>query len=337
MLRKFLLITLLITLLAACAPQATPPALPTATEMPATQVLATEAPATEVAATQAPTEPEVETTLTLTDGLGREVALNGVPQRIISLAPSNTEILYAIGAGDQVVGRDQLSDFPEEAKNATDIGSTFDALNTELIVSLKPDLVLAAEINNPEQVKQLEDLELTVYYLKNPTTLEEMYGNLELVAQMTGHSQEVATLIEALKSRVAAVDEKIASVNSHPSVFYELDGSDPAKPYTAGKGTFITQLIERAGGKNIAADLDEYPQLSLEQVVAADPDFIILGDARYGVSPESIAERPGWENLSAVKNAQVVPFNDDLVSRPGPRLVDALEELAKLLHPDLFE
>jgi cobalamin transport system substrate-binding protein len=332
MLRKFLLLTLLITLLAACAPQVTPTAIPTETEMPAT-----EAPATEAPATQAPTEPAVATTLTLTDGLGREVTLNGLPQRIISLAPSNTEILFAIGAGAQVVGRDQLSDFPEEAKSATDIGSTFEALNTELIVSLKPDLVLAAEINTPEQVKQLDDLGVTVYYLNNPTTLEEMFDNLELVAQMTGHSEEAATLIGSLKARVAAVDEKIATVSAHPSVFYEMDGTDPAKPYTAGKGTFITQLIERAGGENIAADLDRYPQLSLEQVVAADPDFIILGDARYGVSPESIAERPGWENLKAVKNEQVVPFNDDLVSRPGPRLVEALEELAKLLQPELFQ
>src|SRR5215211_2874784 len=275
--------------------------------------------------------------LTFTDGLGREVKLSGSPQRIISMAPSNTEILFAIGAGDQVVGRDALSDFPEEAKNATDIGSTFDALNTELIVAQKPDLVLAAEINTPEQVKQLEDLGLTVYYLKNPLTLEEMYSNVELIAQLTGHEQEAATLIESLKARVAVVDEKIAPISSRPNVFYELDATDPAKPYTAGKGTFITQLIDRAGGHNIAADLDGYPQLSLEQVVAADPAFIILGDARYGVSPESIAQRPGWENLSAVKNGQILPFNDDLVSRPGPRLVDALEELAKLLRPELFQ
>jgi iron complex transport system substrate-binding protein len=331
MLRKFLLITLLITLLAACAPQATPTAAPVPTEMPAT-----EAPATKAPATQAPTEPAIETTLTVTDGLGREVTLNGFPQRVISLAPSNTEILFAIGAGDQVVGRDQASDFPEAAKNVTDIGSTFDALNTELIISLDPDLVLAAEINPPEQVKQLEELGLTVYYLKNPTTLEGLYGNLELVAQMTGHQEEAATLIESLKARVAAVDEKIAPISSRPAVFYELDATDPSKPYTAGKGTFITQLIDRAGGYNIASDLEGYPQMSLEQVVAADPAFIILGDARYGVSPESIAQRPGWENLSAVKNGQVLPFNDDLVSRPGPRLVDALEELAKLLRPELF-
>ena len=304
MLRKFLLSTLLITLMtaSACAPQATPTSAPV-----------------------------------LTDGLGREITLTGPAQRVVSLAPSNTEILFAIDAGDQVVGRDQLSDFPEEAKKVADVGPTFDALNTEQIVSLKPDLVLAAEINTPEQVKQLEGLGLTVYYLKNPLTLEEMYGNLGVVAQLTGHKQEAATLIESLKKRVAAVDEKIASISSRPNVFYELDATDPAKPYTAGKGTFITQLIDRAGGHNIAADLDGYPQMSLEQVVAADPAFIILGDARYGVSPESIAQRPGWENLAAVKNGQVVPFNDDLVSRPGPRLVDALEELAKLLRPELFQ
>src|SRR5215216_1313909 len=302
MLRKILLITLLISLLTACSS----------------------------------ISPE-SGNLTFIDGLGREVKLDGTAQRVISMAPSNTEILFAIDAGDQVVGRDALSDFPEAAKAVADIGSTFDALNTEQIVSLKPDLVLAAEINTPEQVKQLEDLGLTVYYLKNPLTLEEMYGNLGIVAQLTGHEKEAATLTESLKARVAAVDQKIAPISSRPNVFYELDATDPAKPYTAGKGTFITQLIERAGGHNIAADLEGYPQMSLEQVVAADPTFIILGDARYGVSPESIAQRPGWENLAAVKNGQVIPFNDDLVSRPGPRLVDALEELAKLLRSQLFQ
>ena len=303
MLRKTLLFTLVLVLLTACAPQTTP----------------------------------TPAALAFTDGLGREISLSGPAQKVISLAPSNTEILFAIGAESQVVGRDNLSDYPAEAANVTDIGSPFEALNTELIVSLKPDLVLAAEINTPEQVKQLEDLGLTVYYLKNPLTLEEMYGNLEVVAQMTGHETETATLIESLKARVAAVDEKIAPLSSRPSVFYELDASDPAKPYTAGKGTFITQLIDRAGGYNIASDIDGYPQFSLEQVVAADPNFIILGDSAYGVTAESLASRPGWENLSAVKNNQIFPFDDNLVSRPGPRLVDALEELAKLLRPELFQ
>lgn len=305
MLRKILFVTLLITLLAACTPQA-------------------------------PTEPAADPNLTVTDGLGREIRLDGPAQRIVSIAPSNTEILFAVGAGDQVVGRDQLSDFPEAATNVTDIGPAFEALNTETIVSLQPDLVLAAEINPPEQVKTLEDLGLTVYYLNNPHTLEEMYGNLETVAQLTGHEQDAESLIQSLKQRVAAVDEKIAPISSRPSVFYELDSTDPAKPFTAGKDTFITLLIDRAGGHNIAADLEGYPQLSLEQLVAEDPDFIILGDSMWGVTPEAVASRPGWENLSAVKNGQVVPFDDNLVSRPGPRLVDGLEQLAKLMHPELL-
>ncbi len=284
----------------------------------------------------APIAPAVEG-VSVIDGLGREVTLAGPAQRVVALAPSNTEILFAIGAGDQVVGREQFSDYPAEAAAVTDIGSAFEALNTELIVSLEPDLVLAAEINTPEQVNALEDLGITVYYLSNPHTLEEMYQNLSIVAQLTGHDAEAKTLIESLQVRVSEVDKKLAPISSRPSVFYELDGTDPAKPYTAGQGTFITLLIERAGGSNIAADIEGYPQLSLEQVVAADPAFIILGDSNFGVTPEGVAARPGWGDLSAVENGQVYPFDDNLVSRPGPRMVDGLEELARLLHPGIWE
>jgi iron complex transport system substrate-binding protein len=326
MFRKIFYLTLLAALLlTACGPASaqTEMPVPVSTELPATEAVAA--------------APTASAEIKLTDDLNRPIVLNGAAQRIISMAPSVTEILYAVGAGDQVVGREQFSDFPPEALNVTDIGATYEALNTELIISLKPDLILTTEINAPEQVKTLEDLGLTVYYMKNPTTIEEMYGDMELVAQLTGHESEAAAAIEALKARVAAVDEKIMPLSSRFSVFYEVDATDPAKPYTAGKGTFITLLIERAGGYNIASDIDGYPQLSLEQVVAADPAFIILGDAKWGTTPESIAQRPGWENLSAVKNGQVVPFDDDLVSRPGPRMVDGLEELAKLLRPELFK
>jgi iron complex transport system substrate-binding protein len=326
MLRKTLYLTLLLALLlAGCAPATTPTptAVPVSTNLPATEAVAA--------------APTALAEIKLTDDFSRPIVLNGTAQRIVSMAPSITEILFAVGAGNQVVGRDQFSDYPAETSKVTDIGSTYEALNTELIVSLKPDLILATEINSPEQVKTLEDLGLTVYYLKNPTTIEKMYGDMELIAQMTGHKSEATAAIESLKKRVAAVDEKIMPLNSRISVFYEVDGTDPAKPFTAGKGTFITSLIERAGGYNIAADIDGYPQLSLEQVVAADPAFIILGDAKWGVTPESIAKRAGWGNLSAVESGQVVPFNDDLISRPGPRMVDGLEAMAKLLRPELFK
>ena len=234
-----------------------------------------------------------------------------------------------------MVGRDEFSDYPAEAASVASVGGSMGQYSVEAIVALKPDLVLAAEINTPELVKQLEDLGLKVYYLKNPTTLEEMYANLETVGTLTGH--DTVKLTDSLKARVAAVDEKIMPLSSRFSVFYEIDATDPAKPYTSGKGTFITLLLERAGGHNIAAEMDGYPQLSLEQIVAADPAFIILGDSAYGVTAESVASRPGWKDLSAVKNGQVLPFDDNLVSRPGPRLVDGLEALAKLLRPDLFK
>jgi iron complex transport system substrate-binding protein len=330
MLRKIFIVTFLMTLLAACSSQATPTSAPVATEMP------TQAPTTEaVAAT-----PTVLFPMSFVDGLGRKISFEVVPQRIVSLAPSNTEILYAVGAGSQVVGRDEFSDYPADAKAVKTIGGSMGQYSTEAIVALKPDLVLAAEINPPELVKQLEDLGLTVYYLKNPKTLEEMYGNLEIVARLTGHESDAAALIDSLKTRVAAVDEKIKTVSEKPVVFYEIDATDAAKPYTYGPGTFGDLLITRAGGTNLssaAGITDPYPQVSLEQIVATNPSMIVLGDSNFGTTAESVKARAGWEVLDAVKNDQIFPFDDNLVSRPGPRLVDGLEQLAKLLHPELFK
>jgi iron complex transport system substrate-binding protein len=300
--------------------------------------VATEMPVTEAPAIDAPTQ--ANQVSTFVDGLGREVQLTGFAQRVVSLAPSNTEILFAIGAGDQVIGRDEFADYPPEAQSVKTIGGSMGQYSTEAILALEPDLVLAAEINPPELVKQLEDLGLTVFYLKNPTTLEEMYGNLQQVATLTGHEAETETLVESLKARVAAVDEKIATATERPVVFYEIDASDAAKPFTYGPGTFGDLLMTRAGGTNFskaAGITDPYPQVSLEQIVATNPDLIVLGDSMWGVTPESVKARAGWENIAAVQADQIFPFDDNLVSRPGPRLVDGLEQLAKLLHPELFE
>jgi iron complex transport system substrate-binding protein len=322
MFRKTLVLTLLIALLAACAP--TPQTTPVVDSAP-TEVASTEAVATESAAY-----------LVTSDGLGREVTLAAPAQRVVSLAPSITEILFAVGAGDQVVGRDEFSDYPTEAASIDSVGGSMGEYSVEAIVALEPDLVLAAEINTPELVKQLEDLGLTVFYVNNPTTIEEMYGSLENVAALTGH--DVTELIESLKARVAVIDEKIAPISARPSVFYEIDASDPAKPYTYGPGTFGNLLIERAGGFNIGSEAtDAYPQLSLEQIVVANPSIILLGDAMWGVTTESVLARPGWETIEAVKSNQIFPIDDNLISRPGPRLVDGLEALAKILHPGLFE
>lgn len=325
MLRKFFVLTLLIALLAACAPQATATVAPAATEVPATQA-ATAVPATEAAV------------VAFTDGLGREVKLEGPAQRVVSLAPSITEFLFAVGAGSQTVGRDEMSNFPEEALNVASIGSTYGDLNTEAILALKPDLVIAAQANTPEQVKALENLGVTVYYLNNPVTFAELFEQVELFGQLTGHEEEASALAESLSVRVDAVTAATANFVEKPKVFYEIDGTDASKPWTTGAGTFIDTIIAMAGGVNIGGVLSEpYAQISVEEIVLQNPDFILLGDAAYGVTAESVAARPGWADLTAVKSGAIIPFDDNLASRPGPRLVDGLEEMLKILYPELVK
>ena len=305
------------------------PVLPTetATPVPSATMAATEAPT----ATQGP--------INLTDGLGNKFTLDKPAERIVSLAPSNTEILYAIGAGGQVVGRDDLSNYPDAVQQIPSVGGGFGQLDSEKIVALQPDLVLAASITAPEQVQALEKLDLKVYYLPNPTDLDGMYANLETVAQLTGHLSEAQTLIQSLKSRVEAVQQKIAPLSEHPLVFYELDSTDPNAPWTSGPGTFIDTLLTMAGGSNVGHILSsDWAQINVENLIQQNPDIILLGDYTYGnVTPEDVMARPGWKDIKAVKDGKVYPFNDDLVSRPGPRLVDGLEALAKILHPDQFK
>lgn len=284
------------------------------------------------------TPQSVPVTRSFVDGLGRTVTLPLPAQRIVSLTPSGTEILYAVGAGSQVVGRDAFSDYPAEAANVQDIGGSWGEYNLEAIVALAPDIVLAGGINTSELVAALEDLGLTVYFIANPLTLEDMYASLDFIGTLTGHEAESAALVESLTDRVAVVDAAIKPIHDRPTVFYELDASNPAAPFTAGQGTFIDLLITRAGGKNIGADLQgQWAAISVEQLLVVDPAFILLGDAAYGETPEKVSSRPGWEVLSAVKNGLVFAFDDNLVSRPGPRLVDGLEALVQILHPGILK
>jgi iron complex transport system substrate-binding protein len=273
---------------------------------------------------------------TLIDGLGRKITVPVPARRIVSLAPSNTEILFAIGAGTAVAGRDDFSDYPPEAAKVPAVGLATGRLQKEKIIALDPDLVLAAEINSPEQVKALETLGLTVLLLGNPTSFEGLDANIRLLGEITGRSAEGAALASSLNARIARVRERIAGVARRPTVFYEIDSTDPTKPWTAGAGTFIDTLIRLAGGENLGARFGgDFPRVSIETIIRADPDVIILGDAAFGVTVETARGRAGWEGLSAVQNGRIHAFDDDLGSRPGPRLVEGLETLARLLHPDL--
>ncbi|MFH1183546.1 MAG: cobalamin-binding protein [Chloroflexota bacterium] len=278
--------------------------------------------------------PSVATPMSQPDGLGRETPADHPASRIVSLAPSNTEILFALGAGSQLVGRDSFSDHPAEALNVPDVGGGFMALNMELIVSAAPDVVLASPLTPPEQLADLENVGLTVHVVPNPATFDELYANLRSVAELTGHEAQGEALLTALKGRVDAITAQVAEAAEKPLVYYELDATDPNAPYTSGPGTFVDLLIRSAGGVNFGADLGaEWVQVSVEELLARQPDVIILGDYTYGgVTPEQVRARAGWDALAAVQENRIFTFDDNLVSRPGPRLVDGLEAMAKLLH-----
>lgn len=304
--------------LAACSPAATPTPAPTATPNPPT---ATVAP---------PAWPQ-----TFTDGLGREVQLDAPPEAIVTLGASLLESLFAMDAGDLIVGRDDTSTYPEAALEITDIGSLFGELPAETIVALEPDLILAPEIISQEQIATLEELGLTVYYQTNPTDFEGLYANLLDLGHLTDHTEEAETLVASLETRVEAALAGVESMETEPKVFYELDATDPQSPWTSGAGTFIDTAIAMAGGGNIGAALEgEYAQISSEELLAQDPDVILLSDALYGVTVESVAARSGWDSLTAVKEGRIFPFDPFLLSVPGPRLVDGLEEMVRLIHMD---
>ena len=329
--KRFILIFLsLLTLslvLGACTPAAAPTepaALP--------EVAPTDAPAPE------PTEEPAPEMMVFTDDMGNTIELAEYPQAIISLSASSTEILFAIGAGDQVVGRDEYSLYPEEALEVTNIGAMWEDLPLESILALEPDLIVAAQIISEDQVTTLRELGLNVYWQANPMTYEELWENLRDFAILTGHEEETETLIADLEARVRVVEDKVAYAETTPSVFYELDATDPANPWTTGSGTFIDYIITTAGGFNAASELEgDYAQISTEALIAINPAIILLADALYGVTPEIVAERPGWDAIIAVTENALYPIDPNIMSVPGPRLVDALEETAKLLHPEVFE
>ena len=263
------------------------------------------------------------------------VTLVGPAHRIVALAPNVVEILYAIGMGSRVVAVSQGTDYPAAATHKPVVVTYNGGANLEKIVALHPDLLVAAGID-AAYLPKLRSLHLPIVIL-DPATIDGILHDVTLAGAVTGANAAAGALLARLHARIDAVTRRIARhAISHPRVYYEYD-FEKTGGYTYGLHSFGDALITMAGGDNVGhIGLGPYPLLSPEQIIGSNPQVIVLGDAAYGVSAASVAQRPGFSAILAVKRHNVFPFNDTLVSRPGPRIVDGLEALAHLLHPEAF-
>ena len=271
----------------------------------------------------------------ITDHMEREVIISTDPQRIISLSPSNTEIAFALGLGDRMVGVTDYCNYPEEALEVAKIGG-FSKPNMEAVLALEPDLVLAGN-KHEEQVKKLEEMNIPVLVLI-PESMDEVFEAMTMVAKAAGKSQEADALITDLKNRLKTIESKVSSIQEQDRVrvYYEVS-SDPLM--SAGSASVINEVISLAGGKNIFADLAErYPKISQEVLIERNPQFILYPGSHgsEGFNPKEIAARPMWNNITAVKENKLFNVNADTISRPGPRLIEAVEKLAAMFYPEIF-
>jgi iron complex transport system substrate-binding protein len=262
------------------------------------------------------------------DDLGRLVAINGTPQRIISLAPSNTEILFALGLGDKVVGVTDWCDYPLEAMDKEKVGA-YDTPDIEKIVALTPDLILVAHGTTMDVINNLVGLGLTVFGIKT-TDLDDLLNDIRRVGEITDKEVEAQALTSDMALRIQTVTDKTEGLERRPRVFYMV-WHDPL--WAAGSETFIHELIEKAGGVNICQNITGYVTISIEEVVARNPEIIITSEWSYdwALNATELA------SINASQTGRIYTCDDNLVQRPGPRLVEGLEWFAHLIQPEIFE
>ncbi len=269
--------------------------------------------------------------MTFIDDLGNKVIISSEPQKIISLAPANTEIIFALKAEEKLIGVTTFCDYPEEAKKIEKIGD-FATPNVEKIAALKPDLILAAGGIQEGIVEKLKKLGTQVFVI-DPKNFSQLFLDLEELGKILKVEKEAKTLIKKIQSQKKAVEKRTKSLPK-VKVFFEIY-SQPLM--TAGSDTFIDEMINLAGGINVGALAGKgFPQFSEEQLVKEDPDVYIAVKMSMG-NPAELTKRPGYANLKAVKKGKVYVVDDNLVTRPGPRLAQGLIEVAKAIHPEAFK
>lgn len=268
---------------------------------------------------------------TLIDMVGREVELQEPPRRIISLAPSLTEILYALGAGDAVVGVTDYATYPPEVEAKPSVGGGINP-NLEVIVTLKPDLIfVSADANRWDTITQLEQLQIPVFGVR-AVGIEGVFASIDEVGQVLGGKREAEELVAHMRRRLATVSKKVKGL-ARPKVLFVI-WIDPL--IVAGRGTVIDGLIDVAGGANVVRT-PGFSRYSLEQVLVHEPDVIVLAlEAGVPEDREVLHRMPGWKEMRAVQKGAVEVIDANLINRPGPRIVEAAEVLAGLLHPGVF-
>ncbi len=273
--------------------------------------------------------------VTYTDDIGRVLSINAIPERIVSHVPPITEILFALGLGERVVGVSDYCDYPEEAKLKPSVGDYFNP-SIENIVALNPDLVLTD--GHSENIKQLDSLGIN-FIVIDPKDFDGIFKDIELLGKVTGVEERANKLIKDMQQDISQVLNRVKDA-PRIRVFYVIDATDLTLPWTAGPGSFIDSLITMAGGENIAAKTTgAWVQFNIEEVVSSDPEIIIL-PGEHGAAftlPEVLEEHPAWRETTAVKRGAIYIIEGDLVDGYGPRIVQGLEEMAKIIHPELFE
>jgi iron complex transport system substrate-binding protein len=285
--------------------------------------------------------------ITVVDDEGTTTNLTSVPQRIISLAPSNTQILFAVGVGDKVVGVTDYDHLPYNftawiaAGNMTSVGG-FSTPNKEAIATLHPDLILATPINDPDVVT-LRSLGNKVLVL-NPNDVNGVLKDITMVGKATGADQNATTLVNSINSKINSIEAKITAAHvAKPLVYYEVWYPDPLM--SAGSTSFINDVISKAGGTNIFEnETQQYPTVSSETIVQKNPDVIMLptdmanpGDKPFYGSVQEVKDRPGWGSISAIQNNRIIVVDGDLFAEAGPRIADNIAIAAQAFYPDIFK
>ena len=313
----------------ACSKPADKPAEPTqapVAEQPTAEPVV-EQPTAEPVVEQPTEEPAPDTSVTLVDMMGHEVTLEKPAERIVALTASDCEIVYALGAGDLLVGRGEYCDYPAEVFNVPSVESGGNT-NIEQILALNPDVVVMSSMaQTEEQVKQLEDAGVAVV-VNDAKDIAGVYTSIEILGKLLGRDAEAQKIIEDMQAGFAEIEAN--KLDGTQTVYFEVS---PLKwgLWTAGKGTFMNEIAEMMGLKNCFEDLDDWAQISEEQVLERNPDYIVTITMYWGEGPtpeEEIMSRPGWENVTAVKNGAILNLPNNELSRPIPRLADG----AKMLY-----